>query len=293
MSVESFKPDLANWIENERGLIAKCIVPGRNGPVSLLHSPASRLVVDGFPWFGCWPLVPFANRAFGGIVNTPDGPIHLPLNDAKNGAAIHGFSANALWQTVARSETEVTIEHHKDSGDDPYRYRARQIFALKGQSLEIGLSVRNEAERALPYGIGLHPWFPCDSDTTFQAMAGQAVRFGPGYRPTGSGFVDEGSDWRKARLLQGAERVANFLDWDGLATLHYPSRQHSIQIEASDTMRFALLWTPGDKDFVCFEPQSHVIAAPSDALAAGLSPMALLAKGETLSGWMRLSLIEH
>jgi aldose 1-epimerase len=274
------------------GLILSYQVMHAGKMQDVFHAPAEKRVVGGFAWHGCWPLIPFANRAFGGIVRTPDGPLTLPLNDPANDAAMHGFAANAAWSVESRTASSLTLVNTKQDGEDPYRYQARQVIALEGDgALSITISVTSTADRVLPYGIGLHPWFPCDDDTTFEAKATEAVRFGPGYRPIGSGPVDETSDWREPKLLRGTEKVANFLDWDGTATFRYPSRGTAIRIEADSALRFGLLWTPGDQDFACFEPQSHIIGAPSEELAQALSPLKVLAKGETLTGTMRVAMV--
>jgi aldose 1-epimerase len=270
------------------GLIEKF----ESGGVPLLYAPTAPTTVGGFAWHGCWPLLPFANRAFGGIILSPDGPIHVPINDQANNNAMHGFGVSAEWEVVEQSETGLHLSHERRAGEDPFRYHADQVITLDHHgALTVGLSVENRAKRILPYGLGLHPWFPCDEDTRFEANASKVVTFDGTYRATGQNAVDEETDWRKPRPLKGKERVANFLDWDSTALLHYPSRGHAIRIEASDSLRFGLLWTPGDTDFVCFEPQSHVIGAPSDPVAATLSPMAWLEQGQSLTGWMRIRLL--
>jgi aldose 1-epimerase len=278
---------------------SRCIIDPHNGGMitvfdceenPILYAPAKPKRVGGFAWHGCWPLVPFANRAFDGLIATPDGPIHVPINDAQNSIAMHGFSALASWRVVERTDQTLRILDERKEGDDPFRYIAEQQIALdESGALTVILSVENTAEQSLPYGLGLHPWFPCDADTRFAAQASHVVNFSPSYRAIGSMPVDAETDWRKPRILKGKERVANFLDWDGTALLRYPSRGYGIKIKASHSLRFGLLWTPGDTDFVCFEPQSHVIGAPSEPAAAALSPMALLKKGERISGTMRIS----
>jgi aldose 1-epimerase len=271
------------------GLIRSCRVRHNGRFRDLLYAPDEPRWIGGFAWFGCWPLVPFANRAFGAVVIGPDGPIALPVNDAATGSAIHGFSASSLWRIADYAPAWARIVHDRVSGDDPYRYTAVQDVKLEaGGGFRVELSVTNQALRPLPYGIGLHPWFPCDGETRFCAQASRAMRFHPGYRASGYGPVDAQTDWREPRLVAGAERVANFLDWNGTARIDYPADGHSIVIEASETMRKALLWSPGDQNFLCFEPQSHALGAPSEAIAQEAAALALLAQGETLSGMMRI-----
>jgi aldose 1-epimerase len=265
------------------GLIAFCRARHAGRIVDLLHAPQERPVVGGFRWFGCWPLVPFANRAFDGSMLTPDGPIRLPANDAEGRNAMHGFSAAACWSLVASGPDWARIAHERPPESDPYRYRAEQHVSLPPEGgFRVEIAVRNLAGRTLPYGIGLHPWFPCDPESTFRASASQAMRFGSSYRASGYGPLEPATDWNAPRKVAGAERVANFLDWSGEARIDYPSRGHAISISASDTLRRALFWAPDGRDFLCFEPQSHALGAPSEPIAAEAAPLALLAHDETL-----------
>jgi aldose 1-epimerase len=276
------------------GLIRSCHGEIGGRQVAILHTPPDHPVIDGFRWFGCWPMVPFANRVFGGIIRTPDGPVTVPINDPVNGNAMHGFGAAAVWTVTNQTDHRVEMEHLRSEGDDPYRYRAQQTVSIEVDgSMLVALTVENQAGRALPYGLGLHPWFACEADSTFQAEAHQAAAFAPGYRAIGALPVAGETDWRMPRVLKGGERVANWLDWTGAAFLRHPSSGYGLALSASDTLRFGLLWTPGDGSFVCFEPQSHIIGAPGHPVASRLTPLIVLTDGASLEGWMRISPFAH
>jgi aldose 1-epimerase len=49
-----------------------------------------------------------------------------------------------------------------------------------------------------------------------------------------------------------------------------------------------VVWAPPHADFLCIEPQSHGIGAPSEPAAREATPMARLSPGEILTGWMRI-----
>jgi aldose 1-epimerase len=286
---------LTTTIEPENGgLIASLVWRHGGRDHALLHAPASRPSGDGRAWYGCWPLVPFANRAFGGVMMDGDEAIALPPNDAR-GDTLHGFGWNAPWAVADESAHALTIGHHRREGADPYRYGAEQAISLEDDGcLLVGLRIRNEASRPLPFGIGLHPWFPLDPDTTVTVDASEVLAVGDGYRAVGHGPVGEATDFRSPRRLDGpGECVANFLDWRGEAIIAYPSRGYSIGVSASESLRRPLLWTPGGADFVCFEPMSHALGAPSEAAARAAAPLARLEPGERLTGFMRVRPIAH
>ena len=110
-----------------------------------------------------------------------------------------------------------------------------------------------------------------------------------GYRATGVMLTPDGGLFARGRLVAGADELAiSYVDWTGEASLSTASTGLGIGINASASLRHPVLWSPPDADFVCFEPQSHSIGAPSEPAARVATPLQRLAPGETLSGWMAL-----
>ncbi len=117
--------------------------------------------------------------------------------------------------------------------------------------------------------------------------AAAALRFGPRYRAAGFGPPAAADDYSTGKPLP-AETAVSFIDWDGVAVLTNPESGLALTIRASDTLRHPVLWTPAGVPFVCLEPQSHAIGAPSEAIVREATPMTMLAPGEEMSGWMAL-----
>jgi aldose 1-epimerase len=255
--------------------------------VDLLYSPHSRpQSPNGIHLYGCWPLVPFANRAFDGMLRFNGKDIQLPLNDTNS--TMHGFGWQNAWKIEAQTPSSIIMTHESGSGFAPYNYRATQTIELNEQGAIFSLEVQNMGDAALPYGIGFHPWFNCNDRTRLSAKADARMELGAGYRPIGRTALDEGSDFSKAKLVQTGREVAiNYLGWDGVANLDYPD-SHSIMIEASDTLRAPVFWTPVNADFACFEPQSHASGAVSELAAQIHAPLTMLKPNETLKGWMKI-----
>lgn len=260
---------------------------GRTLPV--LHAP------DGVvPWtqatnkFGCWAMLPFANRAFGSLVDDGTTRFTVPANDPSG--TIHGFGWQAAWEIAEQAPDRVVLLHRRVDGPDPYRYRARQEIALGADGLTIGLDLTNEAGETLPYGMGLHPWFPCADDTTLAMQVEGALVFGEAFRARGAERFADGGPYAGAPVFAtGRETAWSFLGWDGRARIETPSRGLAIAIAASDSLDCPLVWQPAGAAFLCVEPQSHAAGAPSEAAVRAVSPLARLAPGETLSGWMRIA----
>lgn len=278
------------------GLIASLGWRGPGGDiVPLLHSPAGAVPSRAAPnRFGLWPLVPFANRAFGAMLRHGSKGWPLPVNDPPTGSCIHGFGWQSEWQVAELAEDHALMIHAMDADAGPYRYDSALRIDIAPGAFSITLSVTNRADEPLPFGLGLHPWFPRNAASTLKARAEGALVLGEGYRPRGHGPVPPHTATRVdltggTPLPVDREIALSLTKWDGRAQLTLPGLSAPLLIEASHTLRAPLLWAPPGSDFICFEPQSHAIGAPSEPLVQAITPMAMLEPGETLSGWMRLS----
>ncbi len=258
----------------------------------LLFSPPGAAPGTGAPNFrGSWAMVPFANRAFDRLIDDGSQRFMVPANDAAGTGNIHGFGWHSAWTVTGQEAGHLVMEHRRTGAGDPYSYDAAQAVTLLDGHVRLDLSVTNRAAAILPFGLGFHPWLHCTSDTCLTMASLGALDLGPGYRARGkSEFADGGpfSMGRKVRGLAG-ELALSYVDWVGDAVFDTPSRGLAISVGASGTFRHPVLWSPPDADFVCFEPQSHGIGAPGDAVARAITPLARLAPGQTLSGWMTLT----
>ena len=256
---------------------------------SLLHRPADAVAGTDRPnRFGLWAMLPFANRAFGGIVD--DGTTRFTVASEDAIGPMHGFGWQSAWAVEEARDDRVTLSHTRTSGRDPYRYRAEQSLVLGPGGLTLDLAVTNRSDRALPYGFGLHPWFDCAADTALTLRASGALTLGESYRATGTTELPGFGPFAQGRRFRSPRATAwSFLGWDGRATVATPSRDLAITLGASDTLHCPVVWAPADADFLCVEPQSHAIGAPSEAIARAASPLARLAPGETLTGRIRIA----
>lgn len=257
----------------------------------LLYSPGDVAATSKMPnRFGAWAMVPFANRAFGGILRDGALVYDLPINAPDGEATIHGFGWQSAWDVSHSSAARLILRHSRSEMSGPYHYTAQLSISLVPGTVAIALSVVNLGDIALPYGIGLHPWFPCAQDTRLALHADGEFLFAPGYRATGRSDFTDGGPFSTDRIFQTGQEVAHsFIGWGGTATVSTPSSGLALTILASENLRSPVVWAPADAPFLCIEPQSHGIGAPSEPVAAELTPMTRLAPGETLSGWMRLT----
>lgn len=255
----------------------------------LLHAPAGLAAQTRTPnKFGSWAMLPFANRAFDSLVDDGEESFAVPANDPSG--TIHGFGWQSDWQVERHEPGHAVLVHRRSAGPDPYRYRARQEIRLGEAGMTVELSLTNEADRALPFGMGLHPWFPCAADTRLGMTASGALVFGDEFRAAGTQvFADGGPYAGNPVFRRQGETAWSFLGWDGVARIETPSAGLAITICASDNLNCPVVWAPAGADFLCVEPQSHAAGAPSEAIVRAVSPLMRLAPGETLAGWMRIA----
>ncbi len=164
--------------------------------------------------FGTWAMLPFANRAFGSVVDDGTQSFTVPANGS--GGTIHGFGWQAPWQVLEQTIGHTVLEHTRSEGPDPYRYRARQEIRLGRDGMTIGMTVTNLAETALPFGFGHHPWFCSATDTTLQMRAEAALVLGETFRATGHQSLAAGGPYAQQTVFAtGRETAWSFLGMGG------------------------------------------------------------------------------
>ncbi|MGH8079694.1 MAG: aldose 1-epimerase [Lysobacter sp.] len=268
-------------------------VDGRMLPLMRAYDPASASSgsVPDSNRLACYPLVPWSNRISDGGFEFDGRRVDLPLNRADEPWPIHGSGWQRPWRVAHAGDDEALLTLDEDSGA-AYRYRANLRYRLRERTLEVALSAVNIGAASLPFGLGLHPFFPRDADTRLYAPARQLWR-NDGRTPLPIELADIPDHWRfgaaQALPLDCADH--GFVGWSGEASIHWPQRRIRLDI-AADVDRY-VLYTPVDADFFCFEPVDHAIDAvhlPGGAVAHG---MTVLAPGASLQRRFRFTLAEQ
>ena len=249
------------------------------------------------PWLGrledgpfalsCNLLVPFSNRISGGGFAYGGIEYSFSANLPGEACPIHGDGFQRPWRTVA--VTEDRAELCLDSGEiGPFRHAASVSYQLSQCSLETRLAVTNAGDLALPFGLGLHPWFPRDGNTRLQFDATGQWPEGPDHLPTSPVPVPFSTScpWGQSAPLPQGWINCGFSGWDGSAQIVQGDAATSLHI-SSEGLCVALLYSPSaNADFFCFEPVSHPVDAHN---LPGHPGLVRLAPGATLSVSMTLS----
>ena len=262
------------------GTIARFAVAG----IDLLRPLSAEALAAGRASAAAtYPLVPYSNRIANGILQVDGATWRLAPNWPGSVHPMHGEGWSDAWQVVAQTRQQASlVQVYDGTGSWPFRYHARQDFRLDAGGLRVTLSVENREDRPVPAGLGLHPFFARDPDTTL-AFRAAAVWLGDrDILPVERVAVPP--EWAHDAPRPVVTGLDNCFDgWDGRAVIAWPSRGWRLELRASDPFRHAVVYTPPGRDYFCVEPVSHANGKIADTR---------LAAGATLSGTIdfRLSL---
>ncbi|MBS0589080.1 MAG: aldose 1-epimerase [Proteobacteria bacterium] len=228
----------------------------------------------------CYPLIPWSGRVSGGGFAIDGRRVELARNRADEPWPIHGSGWQRAWQVAEASATEValTLEETAPTG---YCYRAVLRYALDDGTLAVTLSATNTGALALPFGLGLHPFFPRHGAVSLHAPA-QGVWRNDGRTPLPVERIAVPAAWDFAGEAALPDGLDNFFDgWNGRAAIRWPRRGLRLHIDA-DADRY-IVYVPAQRDFFCFEPVDHAADAVNLAGGAVAHGMTVLAPGQTLT----------
>ena len=227
---------------------------------------------------GDYPLVPYSNRIGQAKLIVGDQTFPLRPNFPPEPHAIHGFGWQRAWQVVKRNadSAELHLTHDPDI-DWPFACEATQHLRLTANALHLKLAVKNTDQRAMPAGLGFHPFFPLTADTHLQTEWRGMWQMGSDSLPTSLGPVPMEADFSQLRPVSNWKVDHCFTGWHRRAVLDYPT--HRMQLDASEACRQIVVFAPNDgRNFIALEPVTNINNA-----------FALAAKGVAESGMRMLA----
>jgi aldose 1-epimerase len=228
----------------------------------------------------CFPLVPYANRIANGRFTFDGSEVTLQRNWDRDPHPLHGQGWTKPWSIEQSSATQATMEFFGGGDEWPWRYRALQDFALRGDALEIGLSVENLSERTMPGMLGLHPYFPQPATATVAARARTVWLTDAQSLPVQEVLAPQDWSFERPRAASRIGLDHCFDHWDGVASVRWPDRILNISASGCHSLH---VYTPPGVDFFCLEPQTAEVGA----LNRASDSVARLAPGERME--MRVS----
>lgn len=249
---------------------------GAAGPLPLLR-PYAGQTPPRPNQMACFPLVPWSNRMAGGFSFAGEQHAIAPNRD-DDPYPMHGHGWQRPWEVLEASSTHAVLAFACAAA--PFTYLAQLTYSLEGQALVVTLAVTNQGERALPFGLGLHPWMARTPGTTLQAGAHQVWLAGADRLPKRAAAIPTAWSFATARGLP-VEAIDNvFEGWDGTAHIAWP--EHGLSLALVSDYRYYIVYAPPGKDFFCLEPVDHRIDAHNGEGGPERHGLSVLAPGETL-----------
>lgn len=231
--------------------------PARGGGITCfqwrsvdLFRPALA-AVSGPLGLASFVLVPFSNRIANARFGWRGETITLHANEPPH--ALHGTGWLAPW-SVTRAAADELILHLDHSGPGwPSTWRALQHFRLLPGGYRHQLSLHNTGTRAMPAGLGLHPYFPRPGARLDAHFAGVWNTSADGL-PTDWSPLTAMPDWFGNTTIDTV-----FTGRRGPTAITWPT--HSLTIHPSAGLDFTTIYCPAGADFFCIEPVSHMTDA--------------------------------
>lgn len=268
---------MTQTIRLEAGDAVVEIAPGTGGAIAcfeLAGQPILRRTPDDARAAGevrrhaCYPLVPYSNRIADARLAFDGRERDLARNFGDSPHSIHGVGWQRSWRVDSHAERDAVLELHHDGTDAaawPWPFRARQAFSLAplegGAVLVVRLSIDNRGKEAFPFGLGWHPFFPKPPGTTLAFGASHVWRNDPSLIPVAREAAAGPFRFDEPRTLDGVELDHVFEPCTDTGTIRWPSSGLEAAIDADSALDRRVVYVPAGRDFLAFEPASHMTDA--------------------------------
>jgi aldose 1-epimerase len=236
----------------------------------------------------CYPLVPFGNRVRGNAFRFDGETYRLTPNMSWDAHYLHGEGWLDDWRVDSQAADRVGMTHAHDGSRIPYSYTARQDFVLTEFGMVLELSVTNTGPRAMPFGLGWHPYVPMTPQTTLEARTGRMWTEEEGWLPGEPVALPAELNFAQPQGLPMRWLNNAFEDWSGAAIVRWPERGAAMRVNADPLFSTLFLFVSDTtfdptyrRDFFALEPMSHLPDGHNHARLGGLR---VLAPGESLAG---------
>lgn len=232
--------------------------------------------------FACFPLVPWSNRISVGGFTQDDVFYPVKPNRAGEPYPIHGDGWLQPWKVMAQGAQHVVLRLESNCFEgNPYRYDATLICMLAHAELNLTLTVTHQGEQALPYGLGLHPYFLRNATTRLALpCTGVWLSASDPLPVIHADILPPGFDYRQPASLFGTPIDHCFTGWSGKSTIIYPDADLKLEMNMRDCDGYVLLYRPPEGNCFCMEPITH----PIDAFhLPGRPGLKILRRGESMT----------
>ncbi len=232
-------------------------------------------------------LFPFPNRLKHGQFTFEEKTYQLPLNESTGTHAIHGFTPRCPWRVIdsgadatsafVTGEFQISKDVPKALAYWPADAKLQLTYRLTATTLRVETTVSAADEKAMPFGIGFHPYFKApggsaDIATWNLAAAVTEIWESEGNMPTGwrSGLGD--LDFRRGKMVGKVVLDTLFTSMNvkrkpgelgEVAALWEPKSGRRLSVHVDSAYRELLLFTPTHRKAVAIEAYTCATDAPN------------------------------
>ncbi|MFC5409860.1 aldose 1-epimerase [Larkinella bovis] len=265
--------------------------------ISLLHSPNSQQALLADEAYASALLFPFPSRIRHGIYAFEGEMFTLPLNEAKQDNAIHGFVAGQPFelfgQEITELEAALTLRYVHDGSYPgyPFPFDFRIRYALSAAGLSVRYDVQNTGNRNAPVCFGWHPYFTLNGEPvdqlTISLPAAKRVQLDDHLLPVGEEpFTEQGDLSLHQRELDAAFVVENNTS-QGVTTVLRSAAQglqlNVWQETGPGKFGYLVVYTPIGRDNIAIEPLTSNVNALNNG-----EGLIRLAPNETANGTIKV-----
>jgi aldose 1-epimerase len=248
---------------HESGTSQVLINPRAGASIVEYSSAAGR---DRIDWFqpadhnngGAFAMVPFCSRVADGKFSFAGQAVKLPPNLPGEPHAIHGHGFQQEWRVDNAGSNSADLSFTHNAGAWPWSYRCNQRLHLEAEKLSITLQLHNLSDTPMPYGLGLHPYFPKHHGMVLTAQVASHLRLDDQLLP-----AEEEALPLNLRLPEGLDLKEQSLDnvfcrWQHTVKISWPDLGQRLLLEASAGCNHLVVWSPRGSNFCCIEPVSNL-----------------------------------
>jgi aldose 1-epimerase len=258
-------------------LEGSAVIPETSSPRSLYHGVL---------------LAPWPNRIAGGAYEFQGKKYQAKINE-DFGNALHGllFESQANVESVTDNSVRLVSEIFATEAY-PWDLTVKVSFVLSEQGLLVETTATNNCQQVAPVGLGTHPYFVFDKDSTLEVRASKAFVHGPDMMPISEIEASEiGFGAGSKKSLENLFLDVQFTDvLAGCAVLRTSNWSIEIFQERADFLMVyttnSFNWLNGETRAVAIEPQTS--AADAFNNGAGLLTLAPNASASYVWGVRKL-----
>jgi aldose 1-epimerase len=209
--------------------------------------------------FAAFPLMPYSGPIFGGGFHFGGAWYPLSRNVPAEPTATHGEAWIRPWRIEAQSDRSLalSLDYAPSPGAFPFSWRGELKFTLGTTRLEVEIKLVNRDHRAMPAGLGLHPYFPKSEGTTLRFdSTGVWPPDAPEAVAKGCGPLEPGLDFRAGQDVAPLVLDRCFEGWNGIATLQAPDG-FTTRIEADPVFGKLQIYDAWHYPYICIEPVTN------------------------------------